>query len=189
MQRAYLNLRCNLHYRVISLAFFDEFSHRHADARQLSVFFEKSITFRMQSANQTFIDEKIHRKVFDETIESYFYELNAEKLSSTLLSKKAGFSDALLSFMHLDDAHALYIIQSIDQSYQDVCGWSYEAYDPFATFAYNVLKENFPFTVKETAANILRHVAISVRRFSAQRLIEALKADGLEPMIEEILDS
>lgn len=91
--------------------------------------------------------------------------------------------------MRLDDLHALHIIQSIDKSYQEVCGCSFEAYDPFATFAYRVLKDSFPFVVKETAANILRFVATDVNRFSAQRLVEELKEDGLEPMIEDILDS
>lgn len=57
------------------------------------------------------------------------------------------------------------------------------------TFAYRVLKDSFPFVVKETAANILRFVATDVNRFSAQRLVEELKEDGLEPMIEDILDS
>jgi len=75
------------------------------------------------------------------------------------------------------------------RSYQEVCGRSFEAYDPFATFAYRVLKDSFPFVVKETAANILRFVATDVNRFSAQRLVEELKEDGLEPMIEDILCS
>lgn len=91
--------------------------------------------------------------------------------------------------MHLDDSHALHIIQSIDKSYQEICGRSFEAYDPFASFAYRVLKDNFPFVVKETAANILRYVATDLNRFSAQRLVNELKNEGLEPVIEDILDS
>ena len=164
-------------------------AYRYADACQLSSFFEKAVTFRAQAENQERIEEKIQKKIFDNDIENYIYDLSAEKISMALHSRKSGFSDALLSFMRLDDSHALHIIQSIDKSYQEVCGRSFEAYDPFATFAYRVLKDSFPFVVKETAANILRLVATDVNRFSAQRLIEELKKDGLEPMIEDILDS
>ena len=91
--------------------------------------------------------------------------------------------------MHLDDNHALHIIQSLDKSYQEICGRSFEAYDPFANFAYKVLKDNFPIVVKETAANILRFVATYVNRFSAQHMVQELVDEGLEPMIEDILTS
>lgn len=167
----------------------DNAAYRYADAGQLSTFFEKAVAFRAQSENQERIDEKILHKIFDGDVESYIYDLSAEKISSALHSRKSGFSDTLLAFMRLDDLHALHIIHSIDKSYQEVCGRSFEAYDPFATFAYRVLKDSFPFVVKETAANILRFVATDVNRFSAQRLVEELKEDGLEPMIEDILDS
>lgn len=71
----------------------------------------------------------------------------------------------------------------------DVCGRSFEAYDPFATFSFKVLSENFSFVVKEIAANILRYVATDVNRFSAQSLVERIKSIGIEPMLEEVLDS
>lgn len=167
----------------------DNAVYRYADAGQLSIFFEKAVAFRAQAENQERIDKKIQHKAFDGDVESYVYDLSAEKLSLALRSQKSGFSDTLLAFMRLDDSHALHIIQSIDKSYQEVCGRSFEAYDPFAIFAYRVLKDSFPFVVKETAAKILRFVATDVNRFSAQRLVEELKEDGLEPMIEDILDS
>lgn len=167
----------------------DNAAYRYADAGQLSTFFEKAVEFRAQSENQERIDEKIQRKIFDDDVESYIFDLSAEKISLALHSRKSGFSDILLAFMRLDDSHALHIIQSIDKSYQEVCGRSFEAYDPFATFAYRILKDSFPFVVKETAANILRFVATDVNRFNAQRLVEELKKAGLEPMIEDILDS
>ena len=91
--------------------------------------------------------------------------------------------------MHLDDAHAQHIIQSVDKTYQDTCGRSFAAYDPFAHFAYKILKDNFPYVVKEIAANILRYIATDVNRFNAQDLVKELKAEGIEPMLEDILDS
>ena len=167
----------------------DSAAYRYADAGQLSTFFEKAVAFRSQKENQERIDEKIRRNVFDGDVESYIYDLSTEKISAALKARKQGFDKVLLAFMHLDDNHALHIIQSIHRSYQEICGRSFEAYDPFASFAYSVLKDNFPFVVKETAANILRFVATDVNRFSAQALVNELKNEGLEPMIEDILDS
>lgn len=167
----------------------DSAAYRYADAGQLSVFFEKAVSYRSQKEHQERIDEKIRRCVFDEDVESYIYDLNTERISALLMAEKQGFSTVLLAFMHMDDSHALHIIQSIDKSYQKVCGRSFEAYDPFSAFAYSVLKDNFPFVVKETAANILRFVATAVNRFTARRMINELKEEGLEPMIEDILDS
>lgn len=162
-------------------------SYRYADAGQLSVFFEKAVAYNQTAENQMRIEEKIVRKVFDDEIESYLYNLSAEKISTAVLHEKKGFVDALLKFMKKSDEHALYIIQSIDKSYKDVCGRSFVAYDPFASFAYLVLKNGFSYVVNEIAANILRFVAIDVRRFTAQHLVEDIINIGVEPLIEEIL--
>lgn len=164
-------------------------AYRYADARQLSIFFEKAVSYKQAAENQERIDEKILRKIFDDEVESYIYDLSAEKISTAILREKKGFVDVLLAFMKTSEEHALYIIQSVDKSYQDVCGRTFTAYDPFASFAYWVLRSGFPYVVNETAANILRYVASDVHRFSAQHLVEDIKNIGVEPMIEEILDS
>lgn len=164
-------------------------AYRYADAGQLFAYFEKSVAIHQKKEFKAIIDDKIASGVFDEEVEAYIYELPAINISSFLLKSKPGFSDVLFQFMKCDDAHAQYIIQSIDSTFRDVCGRSFEANDPFATFSYKVLSANFPFVVKEIAANILRYVATGVNRFSAQRLVEKLKQEGLEPLLEEILDS
>ena len=129
------------------------------------------------------------RKIFDDEVESYIYDLSAEKISTAILHEKKGFVDMLLAFMKTSDEHALYIIQSVDKSYQEICGRTFAAYDPFASFAYLVLRNGFPYVVNETAANILRFVARDVNRFSAQHMVQDIINTGVEPMIEEILDS
>ena len=52
-----------------------------------------------------------------------------------------------------------------------------------------ILKGSYSFVVKETAANILRFVAVDVNRFSAQRLVSDIKDMGVEPLLEDILES
>lgn len=164
-------------------------AYRYADAGQLSVNFEKCIKFHENAQNEEAILQKMASKVFDSDVEAYIYELNAEKISQYLLESKTGILHTLLSFMKCDDTHAQHIVQCIESTFRDVCRRSFEAYDPFAIFAYRVLKENFTFVVKEIAATILRYVATDVNRFSAQNLVDELKNDGIEPMLEDILDS
>jgi len=164
-------------------------AYRYADAGQLSKYFEKSVQYHQNAQNEQAVFHKIAQRIMDDSIETFIYELTTERISRHILDMKTGFSDVLLKFMDMDDAHAQHIIQSIDRSYRDVCGRSFEAYDPFAHFAYRVLKGNYSFVVKETAANILRFVAVDVNRFSVQRLVNDIKDIGVEPLLEDILDS
>ena len=164
-------------------------AYRYADAGQLSVYFEKTLAFQKDAERQKIIDAKIAKKRFDDDVEAYIYELPAEIICQNILDKKLGFADALLTFMKIDETHAQHIINGMESSYQDTCGWTFVNYDPFADFAYTVLNGDFTYVINERAATILRYVAKDVGRFAAQHMIESIKDDGVEPLIEEILDS
>ena len=164
-------------------------AYRYGDASQLSLFFEKAVQFHAQAENRERIEKKIRSKIYDEDVENYIYDMNPERISKALLSKQPGFSDALITFMQANDEQAQYVIQSIEQSFRDVCGKSFEANDPFASFAVRVLKSESSFVVKEIAATILRYVAWDVNRFSAQHMVEDLISSGIEPMLEDIIKS
>lgn len=163
-------------------------SYRYSDAAQLLRFLEKSIKYHQDGLNQERINRKLANGQFDDETESYLYELSPDTMCRLLMNEQHGFASGLLTFMKIDDAHANHIIQSIEGAFRDVCGRSYEANDPFARFAYNVLNSSFTFTVNEQAANILRYVAYDVNRFAAQHLVDEIKERGLEPLIEEILE-
>ncbi|HEL0667917.1 TPA: protein kinase [Streptococcus equi subsp. zooepidemicus] len=92
-----------------------------------------------------------------------------------------------MSFMKLDDTHANYIVQTIHSNYEQYLK-QFEDADPFATLSYRVLSGNFSFTVNEVAARILKYVAHVVNRFSAKRMIDSLVDEGLEPLIETMLE-
>ena len=164
-------------------------AYRYADAEQLSAKFEKSLIYHQNMKNEEYVLDKMARGVFDDDLETFLYELTSDKISRYLMNEKQGMINSLIQFMKCDDSHAQHIIQSIDGSFREVCGRSFVAYDPFATFSYRILQEDFSFVVKETAAYILRYVATDVNRFSAQHMVENLKETGIEPMIEDILDS
>lgn len=164
-------------------------AYRYADAGQLSNYFEKAVAYNAQAKNQKRIDAKIKNKIFDDEIENYIYNLSGEDISRKMQFIASGFSDILFKFMDIDDSHAQYIIQSVDQAYQSVCGRSFEAYDVYSSFAKRILSKDYSFVVKEIAANILRYVAWDVNRFSAQHMIEDVISAGIEPLLEDIIRS
>lgn len=164
-------------------------AYRYADASQLSTYFEKSLKYHQNAQNEQVVFQKIAGGIMDDAIETYIYELTADKISRFICEEKKGFTDVLLKFMDIDDTHAQHIIQSVGRSYWEICGRSFEAYDPFAYLSYRVLLGEYSFVVKETAANILRYIAIDVNRFSAQRLVSDIKDIGIEPLLEDILNS
>lgn len=162
-------------------------AYRYADAGQLSSFFEKAVQYHAKAENKERVEQKIHKGIYDTDVENYIYDLSADGISTALMNNFRGFSNALLSFMHTSEDQAQHIIQSIEKSFRDVCGRSFEANDPFAAFAAQVISSDFSFVVKEVAATILRHVAWEVNRFSAQRLVERIIRTGVDPILEDII--
>ncbi|GHU42082.1 protein kinase [Bacilli bacterium] len=166
--------------------------YRYADASEMIYHIERSIKYHADTARLELIFEKIQNGEFDDDIESYIYELPKEKMCETLMNNRTeGFSEALLKFMRLDDKHAQHVIQSIESGYVEATKGIFTAFDPFASFADDVLvaQPPFSFTINEIAAKILRYVAKDVNRFNAQRKVDNLLTQGLEPMIEEILEN
>ena len=162
--------------------------YRYDDAGMLSTFFEKAAQYHAKAENKLQVESKIQNGVYDFDVENYIYEMNPEEISQALLYKQRGFAVALITFMKTSENQAQHIIQSIDQSFRKVC-LSFEANDPFASFAVTVLKDDFSFVVKETAAKILRYVAWDVNRFSAQHMVDELISIGVEPLLEDIIKS
>lgn len=164
--------------------------YRYSDAAEMKEALHKSIDYHSNSIKEEEIRKKINRAIFDAEVELYIYELSETSICEFLIKGERGFHAALLNFMTKDDRHALHVMKAIDNVYIDEAGRSFSAYDPFANFSYDVLnrKPNFSFTVNEIAANILNHIAYSVRRFSAQHKIESLLKVGLEPFIESVLE-
>lgn len=176
-------------YRAITTKATNENSaYRFSDAKQLSFYFEKSIEYRNNNDNMTAIKDKIKYGKFDSDIENYIYELSANQICLSLIKEKS-FDKCLIHFMKRDEEHAQHIIQNIDSEYQNICNTSFSSYDPFAQFSFNILSGEFSYVVKEIAANILRSIANDINRFFAQKLVEDLKKLGIEPLLEDILNS
>lgn len=163
-------------------------SYRYADAIQLSTYFEKCVKYHQNAENEKIVLEKIKYDIFDDEVENYIYELPSDKLCLFTIQRISNYK-TLIKFMEIDETHANHVIQLVDKSYINICGKEYELYDIFANMSAQIIKNKFPYVVKEIAANILRYVAVVVHRFHAQRLIDDLVKFGIEPMLEDILHS
>ena len=164
----------------------DNAAYRYGDATQLLNAFEKSVEYNAIEDRKEVALKKIKNQIFDESVESFLYELPAQEICKKLICETENFDEALIKFMKLSEDKANYIIQAVDSNYRNECK-TYESNDPIALFSYNVLIDKFSFTVNEIAANILRCIAYDVNRFFAQHLVEDVIEHGVEPLIEEIL--
>lgn len=162
-------------------------AYRYADAPQLAHFFEQTVLYYQKNVNKEQMEQLIKEGTYNSDVDNYIYALQPEKMCKYIMERKEGFSNALMKFMNESDDRAQYIIQAIESSFRDICGYSYAAYDPFAAFSFRILKANYSFIVKEIAATILRYVAKDVNRFSAQDMIENLISEGIDPLLEEMI--
>src|SRR5699024_12370228 len=108
-----------------------------------------------------------------------------ERLCSDLIMNPI-FKNVLIDYMKLNENNEIYVINSVGENFEDSCP-TFESNDPIASFANLVLQDQFSFLTKEKAARILSHIAYSVNRFSAQKMIERLIDRGIEPLIENVL--
>jgi serine/threonine protein kinase len=161
--------------------------YRFDDAGELYSYFEKTIKYIQDGNLKKKSLTSIHRKELTDEVETFIQKLCARDLCSYLINREEGFSDILLEIMKESDDNALEIIEEVDSAYQDVCV-KFESFDPIADFAYDVVG-NYSFLVNEIACNILRYIAKRINRFHAQDLVESLLDRGIEPALEEILES
>ena len=104
------------------------------------------------------------------------------------IQKGTDFIYAIVSCMHTDERRANNIIQSIDYYYvENLKG--YKDADVFVDLSYLILKEEFPYPVKEVAAKILLYLDESVGRYKAQHKIKDLIDGGIDPLLEDILNA
>ena len=161
--------------------------YRYQDATEMLNALNAWLSIRSGETFKKTIWEKIDHGIFDDDIENYIYEMTARELCRACIKKSDVFIESLMVFMKLDDTHSIYIIQTIHSNYEQYLK-RFEDADPFASLSYRILKGQFSFNVKEVAARILHYVAYEVGRFSAQRKVDNLIENGIEPMIESILE-
>lgn len=161
---------------------------RYADAGEMLDFFEKAVKYNENINLKDKALSDIHQGQWSNVTEVFIQRLSEKELCLYLIKHERGFMDALLDYMMQNDDYALDIMGKIDDAYDATCQ-KFEEYDTFAKLAYRVAGGKYSYSSKEVACNILRNIAIYVNRFYAQRLVSDLLENGVEPSLEEILQS
>ncbi|MBR3469110.1 MAG: hypothetical protein IKH28_05370 [Lachnospiraceae bacterium] len=173
--------------RICSKATNREPNYRYRNAGELLHDFEKVIESTRKENWKKEINKRINNGILDSEVEDYLHSLSAERISKCISNSPVTFVKILIKYMLLSEDNAQFVIQGIESTYIDECRGSFDAFDPFATVAYEVIKGRFSFTVKSTAASILYYVAWNVNRFSAQDRVKDLCTWGVDPLIEDII--
>lgn len=161
---------------------------RYNDAEEMITQFKYYLDLYYKKDSKEKILNRIQKNEFNDTIIEYLNNIPNDDLCKELIEIGEKYKMACINFMKIRQENALYLIRKIFPSFKTVA-ISFEENDIFASFAYDVLRDDsFDFLTKETAAQILYYVASEVNRFSAQRLIDKLKRNSIEPMLECILD-
>lgn len=170
---------------VVNKATSENPSYRYENAGQLLEKINSTIEYNNNSSRYETCYNEISKGIFNDTIEQFIYELPGERIVDMLISKNPKLNNALLGFMKFNSKNSEFLIHSIEDKYRDECS-TFSSYDGVATFAYEVINNEFDFVTKESACRILKYIADEINRFHAQRLIENILSQGIEPLLEEI---
>lgn len=171
--------------RVTEKATAENREDRYGSALSMLEDIKKIVRISKDQKRKELVEKHIEEGCLTIEVEQYIDQLNGEQLCQNVMNNPH-FKDVLIQYMKISPTNESDIITKIYNHFEDVCK-TYESNDPFAAFAYSVLLNDFSFITNEKAAYILSHIAYSVNRFFAQRLIDQLLQKGVEPLIEEIL--
>lgn len=161
--------------------------NRYIDAPEMYDEFLNIKKFIDDSENREEIIKLINMNKYNKKVAMYIGSLSSKDLCQNIININ-GFDNALYSYFKDYPESISEILKLIETDMDNMCR-KYEDADNFAKIAEYILRNNLStFEVREKAAKILNHVAFFVNRFYAQRLIESLIDDGIEPMIEEVLN-
>lgn len=158
---------------------------RYSNAGELYSAVKKGIEFYNDKARIQNIKSDIEKGNFNENIEEYIYEQDAEKLLDNI-AHLSNFKNAIVKFISIDSKHATFFIETITDRYEGYYH-QFADYDNLADIMFKIVTGIYEFPIKELAARILKYVAEYINRFEAQRLINTAVENGIDPFIEEIL--
>lgn len=161
---------------------------RFKDAGEMLKQLSRHLEIYHQKNSRQIIISKISSRDFDETVIIYFNNISASELCKELITVGTNYKLACFKFMKINSGNATFLLNKIYSTFKTEAK-TFSQNDIFASLAFDVLiDDGFDFLSKEIAAKILHYVAWEVNRFTAQRLINTLKENSIEPILENILD-
>lgn len=160
-------------------------SNRFISAKEMLSAFDKAL----ERLTVIGLGEKMLKKLdasgLDSEICGYFDSLNDDKLIDVFLSKEQYF----LPYVGFNTDRALSLETTMFENFDDWNKYSYTQLDRIASWMANIIPDvKFKYEVREKAAEILWSIAVEKAQWDAQGLIEKIRANGVEPALEDILE-
>lgn len=159
-----------------------------------------NIKFEINRQREAINDASLRKRAYHE-IEKNTFGANTERYIDNMppldiaveIRDSDEFTSAVIWYIeknhlsHIDSV--LSLLENINENCVEVFQTWTDA-DNFSFFAYSILKKNmnYSFEINACAAEILNWGACTVNRFHAQALVADLENQGLEPLIEDILN-
>lgn len=160
-------------------------TYRYPSATEMLKKMTETIEKKSSDERENIILDKLSKLQFDEEVEEWIYEMDGLELCKRIIAD-IKFYSGVLQFIKISSTNAKYIIDTITENYKIACN-KFADYDVFAQIAHAVLNKNIDYEYNEKSCHVLHDVAYNVNRFSTQRLIDKIIADGIEPILEDIL--
>ena len=163
--------------------------NRYQNASELLSAFRRRLAISNDEQHISAIVAKMRQGIMDDEVSGWILEMQPLQICENIITL-FGFESAAVRFACESGSHAAFVIDSIAEGMVEACGRSFEANDSFARISSQVLRNSSaPFDVKERACLIIAYVAHCVNRFEAQRTVDGLIARGIDPVLEDVLNS
>lgn len=162
--------------------------NRYQDARSMLRGMRQRMEINSDEARREAIRAKARQGVLDEEVRIWLLCMEPIALCKAVLNVGGRFADCITEFACSGDREAEFVIDSFGAAMAEACGRSFAANDPFAFISAEVARSKVAFDIRERACRIIAYVARYVNRWHIQDLVERMKSEGIDPMLEEVLD-
>ncbi|MBC1366284.1 protein kinase [Listeria innocua] len=164
-------------------------SYRYEDAEKLH---NEIKSFLIQKDKEDYTEKimsKIRQDIYDDEVAGFLLSLNDSELSD-ILAEENHAKSVLRKLLISGPKKSLSILTKLAIGVRGDFYWN--SYDNFSEIAYIILKSDdalFDYDSLIAAAEILNYTANYVNRFDAQNKVKNLIDNGIDPTIEDILNS
>jgi len=169
---------------VVQKATADDSMYRHPTISALAAHIKTVYDIYKNGTLRDRVKNKIETILYDAEVEMYLHQLSVD--NAVELIRYKNFSAALATFMRVSGDNAQEVMTVMNSMMGERLIW--EDYDKIAFFATGIIidDKNMPYHIRETAAEIISHVAWSVGRYVIQGWVRS-NIVKLEPTLQGIL--
>lgn len=158
------------------------------------------IKFEINRQREAMHDDSLKNRVYQE-MEKNAFGANTERYIDNMppldiaveIRDSHAFTRAVIWYIEKNHLSHIESVLSLLENINENCATVFQTWtdaDNFSFFAYSILKKNmnYSFEINACAAEILWWSANSINRYNAKDFITDLEHQGLEPLIEDILN-